>query len=69
MESFAKPDADAEPGDFIATLPTASLYLHRLQWSRQIEEPDDRVQSDAEVPTARSNTRRWPQLTADLLCP
>lgn len=37
------------PIGFIATLPTAKLYLQQLLWSRQIEESYARIQSEAEV--------------------
>jgi hypothetical protein len=43
------PDARAPTIDFIATLPTAGLHLQRLQSSRQIEKPLDRVQSVANL--------------------
>ena len=38
-------DAGAQPVDFIAALPTASLYPQRLLWRRQIEWSYDRTQS------------------------
>jgi hypothetical protein len=47
------PAAGAASVEFIGTLPTASPYLQRPLWSRQIEKSYDRVQSVLDLRSAR----------------
>ena len=44
---FMLPTAGAPIVEFIATLPTASLHLQWLLWSRKIEKSYDSCQSEA----------------------